>query len=155
VERAERQWQEALFVITGDHNSRKFLNARPRLYERRAVPCIFYGPSVLGNVMLPKNAAGDHLDIAPTLIELIAPEGFTYATMGKDLFDPLAPNVGYGTEFIITPTFIADDKDGMPQSVFVGEKAVGAMPEAEQLEHYRKRYNALRALSWWQVFGGN
>ena len=151
VKRAEKQWQDAFFVITGDHNSRKFLNATPRLYERRAVPCIFYGPAILGNVVLPKNAAGDHLDIAPTLIELIAPEGFRYATMGKDLFDPLAPQIGYGTDFIITPSFIADDKDGLPQSVFAGN----AVADVERLPDYRKRYNALRALSWWQIFGGN
>jgi phosphoglycerol transferase MdoB-like AlkP superfamily enzyme len=80
---------DTLFVITGDHYGRRFLNRHPDPWERSAVPGILVGPAVAGRTMAA--TAGSHLDLIPTLIELCAPAGFTYHALGRDLLTtPLA-----------------------------------------------------------------
>ncbi|MFM1941587.1 MAG: hypothetical protein RI897_569, partial [Verrucomicrobiota bacterium] len=64
---------ESLFAITGDHYSRRALASRPTLYQRTSVPLVLYGPA-LGRVARPPALAGSHVDMVPTLVELVAPE---------------------------------------------------------------------------------
>lgn len=84
VQRVERAQPDTLFVITGDHYGRRFLNRSPDPWERTAVPAVFYGPAVAGRQL--QAAAGSHLDLIPTLVELCANVGFTYHAIGVDLF---------------------------------------------------------------------
>ena len=67
-----------LFVITGDHYGRRFINSQPTFFEKTTVPLVLYGKEVLEGITLPDNVAGSHIDIIPTLVELTAPEGFFY-----------------------------------------------------------------------------
>lgn len=95
------RYPDSLFVITGDHYGRNFLNHCPTIFERSSVPLVLYGPQVLRGLKAPPRAAGSHIDIGPTLVELCAPRGFTYQTLGKNLLDPAAPAVGVGTGYVI------------------------------------------------------
>lgn len=77
---------DSLFLLTGDHFSRRYANQHPTLFDRLAVPLVMYGPSVLKGVQFPPLAAGSHKDITATLVDLSAPRGFIYNTPGISLF---------------------------------------------------------------------
>ncbi len=99
-----RRFPDALFVITGDHYGRNYPTNFPTIYQRSSVPLILYGPKALQGVTFPADAVGSHVDIAPTLIELCAPAGFNYRSLGKNLLDPKAAKHGVGTDFVIFRT---------------------------------------------------
>jgi len=66
-----------LFAFTGDHYSRRYFNAKPNLYESSSVPFILYGCQIEKKIK-KSNATGNHINIMPTLLELVAPKGFIY-----------------------------------------------------------------------------
>ncbi len=84
VKKAEKQYAESLFCFTGDHFGRKFVNSKPNLYEKSSVAFILYGKSIPKAV---NTTPGSHIDIMPTLIEMIAPKDFAYHSFGESLFD--------------------------------------------------------------------
>ncbi len=84
VKKAEKQYAESLFCFTGDHFGRKFINSKPNLYEKSSVAFILYGKSIPKVV---NTTPGSHIDIMPTLIEMIAPKDFAYYSFGNSLFD--------------------------------------------------------------------
>ncbi|MEI8055016.1 MAG: LTA synthase family protein [bacterium] len=94
----------ALFAITGDHFGRRHILPNPSSFEVTAVPLIIYNLSLCKTACL---TAGSHLDLSATLIELVAPKGFTYYAMGDNLLDKRKFNLGIGPDKIITPDFIA------------------------------------------------
>lgn len=151
VDRASQELTGSLFAVTGDHHSRKFLNRRPGLWEGSAVPLLLYGPGLLPPSPPPQQLAGGHLDIAPTLVELCAPEGFEYAALGRDLFQPSPGPVGFGRGVIIAPGFVADlegDHPGHPLPW------ADSLPRPEELAGYRRTYRALIGVSWWRTVRG-
>ncbi|BEG57894.1 Phosphatidylglycerol-membrane-oligosaccharide glycerophosphotransferase MdoB [Helicobacter sp. NHP21005] len=83
IKKARAKFPNSLFVITGDHFDRSFIYAKDNHYWTKSVPLILYAPS-----LSPKLAAciGAHIDIAPTIMELVAPKGYPYASFGKPLF---------------------------------------------------------------------
>jgi phosphoglycerol transferase MdoB-like AlkP superfamily enzyme len=102
----------ALFVITGDHFGRRHILPNPSSFEAAAVPLIIYGAKIKQYCNLhPCKAvcltAGSHLDLGATLIELVAPKGFTYYAIGDNLLAKRKFNLGIGSDKIITPDFIA------------------------------------------------
>ena len=122
IDKMEKRYPRALFVITGDHFCRRFLNRKPTVFERSAVPLILYGKEILAGRVLPRNACGSHIDIAATLIELSAPAGFKYVAVGRDLLRSHANPMAIGTDFVIIGNHI----------VSLGEPAsVEALPWAE------------------------
>ena len=96
IEEAARNWPRSLFAITGDHYSRRCINPRPTLYQRKAVPFVLYGPEVLSAIRPPDRMAGSHLDILPTLVELAAPPGFAYHALGRNMLDASQTQTGFG-----------------------------------------------------------
>ena len=70
------------------------------------MPFILYGPQVLRGLESPRLAAGCHLDICPTLVELCAPEGFEYCSLGKNLLQPTDTSFGIGLNFVVFPDCI-------------------------------------------------
>ncbi|WP_104695701.1 LTA synthase family protein [Helicobacter salomonis] len=83
IKKARIKFPHSLFVITGDHFDRSFDYAKNNFYMTKSVPLILYAPS-----LEPKQVRciGAHIDIAPTIMELVAPKGYTYASFGKPLF---------------------------------------------------------------------
>ena len=84
VKKVENEFQNTLFTFTGDHYGRRYFHSRPNLYERSSVPFILYGQHITNDLM-DSSKAGTHIDIFPTIIELIAPKGFRYKSFGKAL----------------------------------------------------------------------
>ena len=98
--------------------------------------------------IFPKDAAGSQIDIMPTLIELIAPKGFEYYSVGKSL--TLGNKIGANYAFGITDGYIGNtDEDKFDPEEFIdGKKA----PDEAAVVKYS---DAIRAVSWWKAQYGN
>ncbi len=137
----------SLFIITGDHADRTSLDPNPTFYERYSVPCIIYGTGITKD-MIPGGVAGNHIHIAPTLFELIAPQGFEYYSVGKSLTQ--GNHIGINHEFWITPDFIGR----------IGNSSIQRLPWRQGNEPFadtgriQQDVEAMRAVSWWQVKHG-
>ena len=152
VKEVERRFTTPMFAITGDHTERlQIAFPGDSVVEQIAVPLILYGPKVLPESGVIKTTAGAHQDIPATLIELAAEPGYRYPTFGENMLAKPSPSFGYGWQFIIGETFIAND--GIPHNVF--GLASASRPEAKpDLGEVRTRFNALKALSWYRVKKG-
>jgi phosphoglycerol transferase MdoB-like AlkP superfamily enzyme len=148
----EKKLKLPLVVITGDHAWRKDIIKRPDLYEKTAVPLVFYGRDVLDNVALPPKVTGSHLDIDATLVALAAPRGFPYHALGKNLFDQGQRPLGIGGNVIIGPNFIFD---------LEGSRKVYPLPDHDlprervDVKQMVELYNDLHGIGWWRIMRGS
>ena len=151
VDRTERELSRPLFAVCGDHYARHFINPAPTVFERSAVPLILYGKEVLRRIRLPEGVAGGHIDIPPTLIELAAPKGFHYHSIGRDLLTPQRRFLGFGSEKVIGWNFIVD---------LSGDPQVGAIPGRElpsqppDVERLTQLHHSIHGVTWWRVRRG-
>lgn len=100
IENTEKKDPTALFVVTGDHAERFSFAKEETLQANSSIPCIFYGQGVRDD-WFAQNATGSHMQIVPTLIEILAPHGYSYSSLLPSLFDvqPISFNHrlwGYG-----------------------------------------------------------
>jgi phosphoglycerol transferase MdoB-like AlkP superfamily enzyme len=147
VQTMYNKYPESLFVITGDHGDRMNIEASPPTYIRYVVPLIFYGQGV-NKDMLPGKLAGSHIDITPTLIELIAPQGFEYYSVGESLTK--GKTLGVNDHLWITPDYIGKlDSDNAETLSWTDPTA--APPN---LELVKNEMNAIRAVAWWRITRG-
>ena len=132
---------DTLFVITGDHYGRRFINRHPDPWERSAVPGIFVGPAVAGRTMAA--TTGSHLDLLPTLIELCAPAGFTYHAIGRDLLS---------TPQTTTATRVG--ALGLEAAVEWNNTGDANGFTAEDLVRLRQEVADRTAVGWWRLMRG-
>jgi phosphoglycerol transferase MdoB-like AlkP superfamily enzyme len=152
VKKAEDKLHRPLFAFTGDHFGRKFINAKPEFFERSGVPLILYGRDVLKGITLPEGAAGSHIDIGPTLIELAAPKGFTYYSVGQDLLAPRKEFLGIGWFRVIGKDFILD-LSGNPQFYpLPGKPLPNNLPDVSTL---KATFDRAYGIGWWRVRRGD
>jgi len=152
VRKAEVRLSRPLFAFTGDHFGRKFLNAKPEFFERSGVPFILYGKEVLKGITMPAGAAGSHIDIGPTLIELSAPKGFSYYAVGHDLLTPRRESLGIGWWKIIGKDFILD-LGGQPQFYpLPGKELPQHLPDVNEM---KATFNRVYGIGWWRVKQGS
>lgn len=85
VENIECDKPDTLFIITGDHAERFNFAKEVDLKTLSAVPCIFYGKNVSKDLLVD-NKVGCHLQIIPTLAELVGKKGDTYSSVSSSLF---------------------------------------------------------------------
>ncbi|MCE5252531.1 LTA synthase family protein [bacterium] len=152
VHTMETRLTDPLFAITGDHSSRRFINARPDMYERSSVPFVLYGKDVLRGIPFPSNPAGSHLDIGATLIELAAPESFPYYSLGNDLLAPADSFYGISKGLIISSGFIFDAENDQKFYPLPGKELPDNLPDAQTL---KKLHDAVHGISWWRVKHGS
>lgn len=145
----ERRLPETVVALTGDHWSRRFLHQRPDFQERSCVPLLLYGPSVLAGVDRTRSRSGGHLDIAPTLIELCAPAGFIYHSLGANLLCDHHTGLGLGSGRLIGPGFLVD-LDPSPQVHPAG--TIRSPPDLPALIRW---YRACNGLGWWRLMRGS
>ena len=147
VRTMRRQYPDSLFVITGDHADRLNIENNPDLYTRYGIPFVVYGKEI-NKQIFPADAAGSHINVAPTLIELIAPKGFTYYSAGSSLTS--GNRLGFNYGFWITSNRIGkiDAEDT--------EDLTGAQQEltADALDKMHEEIDAVRAISWWRIKNG-
>ncbi|MCW8982645.1 MAG: LTA synthase family protein [Gammaproteobacteria bacterium] len=152
VKRANEKFRDALFTITADHTARAQVRfPGNNLIEPIAVPLIIYGPDLLDGAAKVMRQGGSHIDITPTLVNLVAPKGHRFSSFGMDLFQKRDNDFALGDLYIIGDSFIKgespnstiraiDDSDNIPSEASVATS-----------EHY---FKALKALSWWRTKRG-
>lgn len=148
VAKAEDKFPNAIFSFTGDHYGRRFINHQPNLYERSSVPFIVYGKSIPSEL---NTTPGSHIDIMPTLIEMIAPKDFEYYSFGTSLLDK---NKKYGighSKIITSEELYYLPKDKMVEKFNLINQESSFLGQTELM----KEYNKLMALSWHYIRKGN
>lgn len=140
-----------LVVITADTPVRRKINKTPDLYEKTAIPFVLYGKDVLKGISLPSGAAGSHIDITPTLVELTAPKGFSYHTMGKDLLDPEQRPFGIGLDLVIGSHYIVE----MGEKSRIHPLSEKTLPQnVPDLSTLKKLYDSMYGIAWWRIMKG-
>ena len=86
VARSKKLYPDALYLITGDHAERFSFASEVDHITYSAVPCIIYGFGI-NKFLLDEPAYGCHMQIMPTLAELIGEPGTIYSSMMPSLFD--------------------------------------------------------------------
>ena len=140
------KYPDSLFVITGDHADRTNISKTPTTFERYTIPLVLYGAGI-NKQIIPGNVAGSHINIAPTLIELIAPTGFAYYSEGKSL--TRGSDIGFSHNVWITPDAVGKIQANNAEA-FDGSLQAAAKPESVQ-----QTIDAMRALAWWRIEKGN
>lgn len=141
VKEARQKYPDSLFVIVGDHADRVNVDKTPSLYERYAVPLVISGKGITKEVF-PDRAAGSHIDLIPTILELTAPRGFTYYSVGTSLTRGNLMGTNYG--FWITSGSIGKtDAAFVPEMIRQHQEA----PDPSAVEGY---VEAIRSISWWR-----
>ena len=148
VRGVEKEFPNALFAITGDHWSRKFLNEHPTLYERTSVPLVLYGKEVLKGVPVPAKMAGSHLDIMPTLLELASPKGASYYSLGSNILDPDRAQFGIGRGMMVTPDSLISGNTVAPLPFVGGDVSDEDTAAANRL------IQSWRGMGWWRIMEG-
>ena len=139
IKKMQAKYPDSLFIMIGDHADRYNIEKKPSMYERYAIPFIMTGRGVTKD-MLPSDMAGSQTDIMPTLIDAIAPQGFTYYSVGRDMADnKLAQNYA----FWLTADAIGKTDDLLDNPEFYRGNS---LPDATVLDTY---INGVRAVSWW------
>lgn len=139
IAKVKEKYPDSLIIFVGDHADRYNIDKVPSMYEQYTVPLIITGKGICKD-MLPQDAAGSHIDIMPTVYELIAPQGFKYYSVGQSLFtNKLGENYG----FWITNNAIGNTDTLTDNPQYFGQEQ---LPDRTQLEQY---INAIRAVSWW------
>lgn len=142
---AQARFPDSLFLIIGDHADRYNVSRTPGKYERYAIPFIVAGPGVTPR-LFPPDAAGSQIDVVPTLVEMIAPEGFSYESIGQSLSRGNRQGVNYLLWVTKDAIGLADTRplEGEPLH------GKGATPDVDEaaLSDY---IDAVRAISWWRA----
>lgn len=88
VKRILEKYPDSLIIITGDHPSRT--SPENLVLSTDASPCvpvIFYGDFIKQNNLKKEVQDTSQLDIYPTLIEILAPDGFKYKAWGESILN--------------------------------------------------------------------
>ncbi len=142
---AKTKYPDSLFIVVGDHGDRYHVEKVPLTYERYGVPFIVTGNGVHKGILLP-DSAGSQIDIVPTLIELIAPEGFEYMALGGSLTLENRQGVNYGFWITRWSTGKADTAPLVVESLD-GSSDPPALDDPA-MQNY---INAIRSISWWRA----
>lgn len=139
INKVKAKYPDSLFIFVGDHADRYNIDKVPTMYERYSVPLIITGKGIQKD-LLPEDMAGSQIDIMPTVIDLIAPEGFTYYSVGKSLSEN---KLGQSYAFWITADAIGNADDLVEKPQYFNREV---LPDRTVLENY---INGVRAISWW------
>ncbi len=145
-------YPNSLFVVTGDCANQILPNSHPTIFESQSVPLIMYGAGIDKNI-LPPDVVGGHISIAPTIIELIAPENFKYHTIAPSLFE--SAGVAFNRENFITENVAGkidfDVIEILPQVASADLDSINLSAEREGAE---KIISAARTVAWWILNNG-
>ncbi|SCM83634.1 Sulfatase [uncultured Sporomusa sp.] len=139
------KYPDSLFVITGDHADRTNISKTPTTFDRYTVPLVLYGAGI-NKDLIPASVAGSHINIAPTLIELIAPKGFVYYSEGKSL--TRGSDIGFSHNVWITPDAVGKIQANNSET-FDGSLQASVKPES-----VHQKIDVMRALAWWRIEKG-
>lgn len=152
IEDMRKQYPDSLFIVTGDHSAAVLPYDKgilPRNYQtirEKMLTSFYIHHPDLTKDMLANNVLGEHQNILPTIMELIAPEGFEYYSIKPSLTEKI--------EHVVTPYSWMDIK-------FIGsylEKNCQQLAESSDpvdtkinVEEYLEEREALQDITGWLV----
>ena len=141
----EKKYPDSIFVITGDHAVRSNPGAKPTMFEFQSVPFVLYGAGITHDI-LPERAVGGHIGIMPTLVDLIAPDGFNYASV--------APAVGqypatFNRDYYLTDKIMGQVNTDKAE-LLPGIVSADIPLEQAKLDPFLRH---MRTLSYWLLCG--
>lgn len=147
IRNVAEKYPDSLFVVTGDHALRVDPSSQPTIFEHQSVPFILYGAGIDENI-LPPDVVGGHISIVPTIIELIAPEGFRYYSIAPTLFENFG--VAFNREVYLTETVAgkigSDEIEILPHVASADLHGVNLSQERAIAENF---ISAMRTVSSW------
>lgn len=152
INRAQDKFDDSLFAITGDHTARAQLRfPGNNLLEPTAVPLIIYGPDLIDKQSRTVKSGGSHIDIAPTLVNMVAPAGHKFSSFGIDMLQKGGDDYGLGAGNIIGSTFLKGDN---PAAKINNIEDAEEAPNPTSVARAQDYFQALKALSWWRIKRG-
>lgn len=145
IRKVSEQYPDSLFVITGDHTHYAYTQG---VLSYREVPMLIYSPTLK---IYPTSDVGSQLDIAPTILDLVSPQGFEYYSFGRPIF-------ATQPEKVKNPLFNAFELVGDSQYVYtehlrritLKDYLVKDYQQAdERMKKLLERLRDGRALSWY------
>ena len=137
------RFPNTLFVLTANHSDSPPLS----LKAKHSVPFILYAPS-LQPITIANT--GSHIDIMPTILELIAPDGHTYMSFGTPLLGnkhsiyQTDAHQAFGDDVVANNRFIYDGKQ-----IEYFAQGLERDKDKELAQRVFRRLQQGRALSWW------
>ena len=117
------------------------------MFEFQSVPLVLYGQEITPD-LLPANAVGGHTGIMPTLVELIAPQGFAYNSVAPPLGQyPATFNRDYYLTDSLMGQIDTDKTEALPDTTKGNDEA-----ERAKLEPFLHK---LRTISYWLIKENN
>lgn len=154
IHETEQKYPDSLFIITGDHAIRTDPSRHPTLFEHQAVPFVMYGDGITKDI-LPPNVTGGITSFLPTLMELIAPQGFTYYSIVPSLTEMDKPDgmpTGFNTSCFMTRNAMGMiDRDQMEALPWKADQPYDAAAERAKAMQW---IPAARTISWWLAIHG-
>ena len=143
---------DSLFVVTGDHstgvipfNHGLVKRQEPSLRDDLLTSFAMHHPDLTPE-MLAGNTIGGHMNILPTLIELIAPKGFEYYSLFPSLTEKLDHVVT--ADCWMTEDRLGDYRNQTAQSLRVSARE---LPLQRNVLQFESEHDAWRELSGWFV----
>jgi phosphoglycerol transferase MdoB-like AlkP superfamily enzyme len=147
IRSVEEKYPDSLFIVTGDHAVRVDPSTHPTIFEHQSVPFVMHGAGI-NEKILPRDAIGGHISIVPTIIELIAPEGFTYYSIAPSLFENFG--VAFNRDVYLTENVAGrigtDEIEILPHVASADLRSVNLSQERTNAETF---IAAVRTISVW------
>ena len=141
------KYPSSLFIITGDHAVRTDPSTHPTIFEHQSVPFVMFGAGITKNI-LPPDVVGGHISIVPTIIELIAPQGFIYYSIAPSLFDSLGAAFNRDA-FVTQNTAGLIDEDVVELLPHVPSAELNNVNLNAEKDSAKKVISAIRTVGWW------
>lgn len=141
------RFSNTLFVITSTHSTTTSTTSGSTLKAKQNVPFILYAPSLQPIVV---SNVGSHIDIMPTILELVAPNGHTYMSFGTPLLSnknsiyQSDAHQAFGNNVVANDRFIYD---GRHMEYFA--QGLERDKDKELSKTLFRHLQQARALSWW------
>ena len=152
IDTMKEAFPDSLFIVTGDHSVPLIPfefdvveRREPSLRDRFLTSFAMYHPELTPE-MLANNKIGGHMNIMPTIFELIAPEGFEYYSTARPLTEKL--------DHVVSPyCWMTEEKmgyypDRIAQSLTVSSEE---LPLDLEVAEYEEERNGQVELTGWIV----
>lgn len=148
IQTMSKKYPDSLFVITGDHYDRNYPK-NTNLSINKQIPLILYSPLLKPHKTTQKGA---HIDITPTILELVAPKNFQYSSFGKPLASnnpnfKLPNHLALGYFVIANHQMLYNDEEH-----YLFPTLKDTMPDFTQAKKDYEKLNQARAISWYLLF---
>ena len=147
IRNVSEKFPNSLFIVTGDHAVRVDPSTHPTIFEHQSVPFVMYGAGI-DKKILPPDVVGGHISIVPTIIELIAPEGFKYYSVAPSLFESFG--VAFNRDVFLTEKVAGKiDTDAVEILPHVASADLDTVNLSQERSNAEKVISAMRTVSSW------